>query len=236
MDQFFSKGTNLSEEEIGKAILRKAKAPPLVARNLLATMRGVTKLVRKEFDDATIADMERVVNLHPEGTLRYLLGMMYFAREKYAKAEPILLQAAVDPAVSVIRPSALLGALACEIMMVSPQWTNFPDPEVLKRLGANVRTLYRPGMIRQTFEAELMANAASRTKQYDLARAILADWEKLDPKDPALHRRRTNVSLFAGDFTGAVEAAAKAPNDPEVQIMRRQALEQIDLFLKRQPK
>jgi serine/threonine protein kinase len=241
MQHLFAEGANLKTDKLSalnvdefiQAVLRKAKAPPLVARNMLKVQVAVTKMVANEVNDATLADMAALLKVHPEGTLRYIHGMMHVSVGKYREGELILVQAAKDPAVAPIRRKALTAALACEVMMLSPQWTNFPDPEVMRRGANNVRALYAPGGI-SAREAPLMARIAAKNKQFDLAKAILTDWEALAPKDPVLHRIRADILFQSGDLTGAVMSATRLPNDAEIQEMKKIALDLLDEFVKKQ--
>src|SRR5262249_47716132 len=124
------------------------------------------------------------------------------------------------------------GAIACEAYMLKDPRTPNRD-EVAKRAGANLREFYRAGAVRE-FEAEILASVALGTGQPDLARLIVAEWGKLTATDKSAHRRRADFLLKAGDFLGAAEAAAKAPDDPEAQKIRKDALDQIEMFLKKQ--
>jgi hypothetical protein len=78
-----------------------------------------------------------------------------------------------------------------------------------------------------------MVRMATRTKQHELARAILDDWEKVAPNDPAMRRMNVEVRVMTGDLTGAV-FAARGINEPAVQKLRQFALDEIEKLLKKE--
>jgi hypothetical protein len=178
--------------------------------------------------------MRRIVRSHPEGTLSYIYGMMILTKgqDRFGEAEEILLQAAKMPAVTNIRRQALFGALACEAhMLADPRITD--RTELVKRAVANLRASYRPGNV-HPLEGEIMAHVAVQAGDFNLARAIAMDWAKTVPDDKAAHGRRALLLFKSGDFIGAAESAAKAPDDPAAQKVRKEALDQIEMFLKKQ--
>ena len=71
--------------------------------------------------DWTIAELDRAVTVHPEGTVLYMRALTLFARQRFAEAEKTALEAADAPALVPVRRHALLIAAGSEVMRYSSE-------------------------------------------------------------------------------------------------------------------
>jgi hypothetical protein len=103
-----------------------------------------------------------------------------------------------------------------------------------RRALDNVRTLAAWGGIRPD-QAYYLAHVAIEMNELDLARGIIADWERQAPQDLQALRKRVTVELKAGACGRAVRAAdqllaaadavlARKPGDKAALASRQQAL------------
>jgi tetratricopeptide (TPR) repeat protein len=107
-----------------------------------------------------------------------------------------------------------------------------PEPPSARALRS-VRQMVALGGIRPD-QASRLAHVAIETGQYDLARWIVADWERQAPDDLEALRKRARVELKAGAYGRAIEAAERLrmqadkvlstrPKDQQAQACHRDA-------------
>ena len=226
-------GPDSGQRDLGATLANKMRLPPVVERSIGSVLNMAFSALRGNFDEKLLEDIRRTLAVHPEGTLRYILGMLLLRQERYAEAEKELLTAANEPAVVSVRRSALYFALICEIAQTSPKKTMNPDPAVMRRAAGHVRELYRPGSLRVT-EAEVLVAGAIHTKEFDLARGIAMEWKLLAPDDMDARRKHIEALFFSGDMLNAAYEAARMPNDAQAQQIRKDALDILAGYLKNQ--
>jgi tetratricopeptide (TPR) repeat protein len=183
--------------------------------------------------DARAGDeVAEVLRIVPVGTLHFLHGGLLLQKKRYADAETAFLAAADTPGLFTPLKPALLCAVACESFMT---FEKAADPGAIRRAIANIKKILPLGPL-SAEEAAGFARLAAAAREFDLARAILVDWEQRVPGDLEALRRRAEVELAAGAYALALQAAdralARKRDDTEAQRYRAQALEKLRELVK----
>jgi tetratricopeptide (TPR) repeat protein len=170
--------------------------------------------------------LARIIRGHPEGLLTLLYGITFLADSKWAKAEKAFLQAARMAAFIPVRRPALFFAVLCEWQLAGKELDR--APQALKhRILGNIRELVALGDMRP-FQANALAGIARDLKELDLARWILAEWERQHPDDLDIQWRRITVEWDARAYPRVVQAAEailkRKPEDPEAKRVKAAAL------------
>jgi tetratricopeptide (TPR) repeat protein len=193
--------------------------------------------------DETMRDLERLVGIHPEGNLCYLYAAALLVRThqlnqkeshadakigRWTEARRAFLRALDTPSIVPVRALTLDGLIAVELVL----GVNEPrDSAMLAQAVQHVRERLTHGPIRAPAVASICFLAALEAKEYDLARLLMADWERLAPHDPALAYRRAQLELRAGAYGPAVKAARQAlerdPTNAAVEKLLREANEKL---------
>jgi tetratricopeptide (TPR) repeat protein len=209
------------------------RLPPLVERIVVGLSRSLVKSIQDNDLDGAVIQIEDTLKVNPEGTLYHFLGMLLLARGRFQESEQAFLKALETPAFMNVRARSLYFA-AYSVRGIVDRDPN-AGAEVYQRGVRYVEQRYRAGPVTSA-EAPILVDMAILGRAYDLARAILADWEKLPDADRTqVVRQRAAVELFAGNFTAAVAAAdevlAKNPNDQDIKKLRANALQRLKTFL-----
>jgi tetratricopeptide (TPR) repeat protein len=200
--------------------------PPVLVKALRPLARDVPGAVLGGDRERAIAALRRSVAVCPEGVLYHALGLLLVKQDRWAEAEQAFAKASRTPSLVPVERGALYCAACAAWVLSRPAGPN-PDREMAERALQRTRALRALGDL-DPDQADLLAGAASGLGDLDLARGILADWERRAGDDPRLLRRRLDVEIRAGAYGPAVRVAdrllEKAPRDEEVREKRSQAL------------
>ena len=155
--------------------------PPPYLNKRLRTLIPILCSGSGEPPEPLIHEIEGLIEVHPEGTMLAFLGRLLVAQGRFAEAERTLLRAADTPSVFPIRSSALLGAIISQRKLMA-QANGDPEHALKLRTAATVRKLQSLGPISPT-HAPVLILAADSAGERDLARSILAEWERASPND-----------------------------------------------------
>jgi serine/threonine protein kinase/Flp pilus assembly protein TadD len=179
--------------------------PPPYLNRRLRTLIPALWFASDDDLEPLIRELKGLIDVHPEGTLLAFLGRLQAGQGKLVEAERTFLRAADTPSVFPIRPSALLNAIVVQRrLMETPQGE--PPAELKARTAATVRTLQAIGPISPA-HAPVLVRAAARAGEPDLARSILAVWERARPSDEHARALRAEIELAAGSPGSALEHA-----------------------------
>src|SRR5262249_10200269 len=113
-----------------------------------------------------------------------------------------------------------------------------PPDDYRQRALENVRRRVALGGVRGD-EAFSLSHVAIETGQYDLARAIVAEWERQAPGNLSALRKRADVELRAGAYGPALRAIdailKQKPDDEEALRWQALAVAQIRRQAEKQP-
>jgi serine/threonine-protein kinase len=182
-----------------------------------------------------IRELSRAVRIHPEGLLYYALGLALVDKGRWAEAEVAFVAAAENPSFLRVRGPALHAAAATEWILGRDKAA--PNPAMMARALENTRKLVALGGV-SPLQASHLSQLALECGELDLARSILAEWERQAPTDLAAHRRRLAVELQAGAYRAALKSAkkilAQEPHDAEaLRVLGIGLGEQLVRFLLR---
>jgi tetratricopeptide (TPR) repeat protein/predicted Ser/Thr protein kinase len=193
-------------------------AKPKVLQDYLA--KAFTALQQEE----TVQEFQRAVKAHPEGTLYFVLGHLLLRANRPKEAEEAFLTAAKSPSLCFIERLALIQAIYAEWIQADVHGKN-SDRAAKQRMLDNMRRLLalyqqRSDLLVTLVELEGLSNWAWQASDADLARQILAVWDRVQPNSPRALRRRAGIDYQVEAYGPAFEAARKAlaqnPTDPEV--------------------
>jgi aminoglycoside phosphotransferase (APT) family kinase protein len=233
----FGQAPKLSTLEL-LTLVRKAQklATPQASRGLLpafplwASLRGhmlaMGGAVFWGKDDAALRELNLVLAVHPEGTLHYMRGQLLIGSGRWAEAEAAY-QAALDtPAIfPAVRANALYGLIMSQAALGS---RNNPrsDPKKRRLAVENIRTRLAMGPLRPE-QYGYFSHMATVGEDYDLARYIVTDWERREPKSLDPVRARMRVENRAGAYAAAIQAARellkRQPKDAEAKKCLKEA-------------
>jgi tetratricopeptide (TPR) repeat protein len=168
--------------------------------------------------DPVIAKLERITPIHPDGTLFYLHGLLLVQKDRWAEAERSFERAAATPSIGKVRKAALFGAAAAQWYLARRAGPTHAAALRAKAL-ANARKLVALGVTPDT--APSLVVVALGTKEVDLARVIIAAWERQAPRNPAVQHKRLEVELAGGAYGRVLETADR--------LLKRSARDRIAL-------
>jgi serine/threonine protein kinase/Tfp pilus assembly protein PilF len=171
----------------------------------------------------------RAVKVHPEGLFLLLYGMTLTDRNRWARAEEVFLQAAQAPAIVPVRRPALFFA-TLSAWQLGQQSKGALRKKARQRALVHTRKLVELGGLRQ-FQANYLCQLALAMNEIDLARWILAEWERSAPDDLVVQRRRLAIEWNGQAYARVLATAKKIlqhdPNDPRAKEYAAEALKQI---------
>jgi hypothetical protein len=155
--------------------------------------------------------VQRVLAVHPEGTLYCLLAYAQFQERRYPQAQEASLLALKTPSVFPVRVPALTYAVYSESILFNPPRDVFGGPAVpemralaeqhfLELAGPDASLVY-PGL------RHLMITAAVNCRAFDPARSLVRAWQIRSPNDAGLEVLRIRVDLAEGHALSALKAA-----------------------------
>lgn len=213
-----------SKEEITSPI-HMLPLPPILHEAFTDFLRGLQQVAAGGNQKDAIAAMERAVQIHPEGTLYYILSLVLFTDYQMEQAEGIAIKAAELDGILPIRARALYVAATAEAYLGSPKIAK-PDLEKRKRSVVTLRKVLQYGTLRPD-QYEIGVKLARNAGELDLARNLLAEWERKWPNDAMPLFIRAEAEWNAGNYLAACLAAQKVleiqpPPQPDIiEAMRR---------------
>jgi hypothetical protein len=169
------------------------------------------------------------VRVHPEGIFFHVYGIALAEQERWKEAETAFLRACDTPSIFPVRRAALFLAIAMEQIQLRESEPG-RQPELGRRALQNTRKLIELGPLYPSHALEL-SQLAIGLKEQDLARRILADWERQTPRDLNVQRRRMVVEYNSEAYGPALKAANmvldREPKDAEALAIRRAAQEKL---------
>jgi tetratricopeptide (TPR) repeat protein len=187
--------------------------------------------------DRAIEELSRAVRIHPEGTVWVLYGQLLMFKGRLEEAEEAFLRGAEAPSMVPVRRAALYNAAVCAAIRGGINGSD-RDVAVLDRALRHIRALLALGDVRPD-QADELSIIALKTGQLDLARALVAMWERQAPTDLKAVRRRARVELEGGAYGRALEAANRVlapwPQDQEALDCRAKAIERAREEARRLP-
>jgi tetratricopeptide (TPR) repeat protein len=233
-----------SPEEAIRSIGTSFCVPPCLRRGLGRLMHSLTSYALKPDSNKAIEELGEAIRLHPEGTLHYVRGMLFFCEERHEEAEKELVLATKTPAIFAVRLPALSFAAASEAKLAWDQPQH--NEEMATRGLRNLRQRLALGPLHQE-ESYLFARMTRKAGEYDLARLVLSDWQwqaqeevrkakqdgrqpgafawaQLNPfnwqrqpqEDPRIQKEFMLLELEAGNYARAIEVAGKVlARDPK---------------------
>jgi tetratricopeptide (TPR) repeat protein len=178
--------------------------------------------------DRAIDDLTRAYHVHPDAFLAFARGLIAFNADRLADAERAFLDATEGSSLIPVRRIARFAVVFC-------QWERAGrEPaarrELIGKAVQNARKLLDLGRL-PPWQAAMVATVAIDADDLDLARSVIADWERQAPKDILLWRKRSVVEIKARAYGPAIAAADKIlelkPNDAEALRYRSIALERL---------
>lgn len=202
--------------------------PPSMGRGLKEVSLMLPGLLIDRVDDRLLDQMARSLQTYSEGLLFYTLGSLLVEKKRWAEAERAFLKAVETQAMFPCRRSALLGALRCEVILAWPAASK-GDAGARRRALKNLNEFLRLGPLKSD-EARTLVEVAVHARDYDLARYLLAEWERLSCDVEAL-RVRIDMELRAGGFALALATAdrwiERAPADRRAKEYRDRAADRL---------
>jgi serine/threonine protein kinase/tetratricopeptide (TPR) repeat protein len=200
--------------------------PPTFARAMRDWVALVPRVLKGDFRK-TPEVLARAVRVHPEGLFYHLHGMVLAIHHRWEEAVDAFHKAAETPSIVPIHRPALFLA-------VQSAWVTAGRGPPKRRQKwrecalADTRKLVALGELRPYY-ASYLAQVATGMNQLDLARWIIAEWERRFPTDLDAQRRRLEVELKAGDYRRVLQAAdvilKKQPQDAQALRYRKEALD-----------
>jgi tetratricopeptide (TPR) repeat protein len=206
---------------------RLLRMPPQLTRGMgrVAAALIVAQLPGGREEDV-IDELAEALKAHPEGTLFYLRGELLVAKGNFPDAEKDFRAAAQTPALLPVRRPALYNA-AFSAGIGSRKKLAPADPAAQQRAIAYTRQFLELGPLRPG-EPGYLASITFRAREFDLARNILTQWERLDPDNLEVTLRRAEVELAAEGYPQALKAAdsvlARKADDARALQFRARAL------------
>jgi tetratricopeptide (TPR) repeat protein len=172
--------------------------------------------------------LDKAFQVHPDALLAFARGILVLDTEKFPEAERAFLDAAGAFSLIPLRRVSLFAAVHCEWERASREPAS--RNELMARALQNTRTLLELGPP-SPFQAALLAPLAIEAGELDLARRILAEWERQAPQDLLLLKKRLAVELKAQAYGPAIAVADKylerQPGDADVSRARTEAIERL---------
>jgi tetratricopeptide (TPR) repeat protein len=186
--------------------------------------------------DVSIRELERLVEIHPEGSLCYLYAAALLIQSQQVetrtedvdakkshleKTRNAFLRALDAPSIIPVRPLVLDGLIATELLIGMTNRSN-RDSAMLADGVRHIRERLTLGPFREPSVVAICFRVALEANELALARFLMSDWERLAPKDKMIAYRRAQLELRAGAFGPAVKAAQQAvARDPANEDAKR---------------
>jgi tetratricopeptide (TPR) repeat protein/predicted Ser/Thr protein kinase len=227
------KGQPASGDSFLRAALPLAATPPILRKTYAHVTAAIDLMGPSGDEQKALAELSQAVQMHPEGSLLYLLAIGHFnlgiAPGPMIEAEKAAMQAAAAPSLVPIRRGALFLAATCEGYLGAPNRPK-PDLDMRRKAVVNLRAVLQLGPP-QPNEFEIMTKIANMGDDLELTRGLLSGWEPIDPGNASVLKIRHDVEMKARNFGRAVEAAAEGmkrfPKDGAWQQRQQQALQKL---------
>jgi tetratricopeptide (TPR) repeat protein len=195
---------------------------------------SVARLAGLSSDDGALDELREILKIHPEGTLHYLRACLLLGKQRFAEAEAAFLTSAETPSFFATRQPAVYGAVACEAILATGKFGP-ADAAAPRRAVQNIRKMLQLAPVRAD-QAEILVRTALLAGDHDLARSLVADWERLAPDDLRPRRLRAQVEFLTGAYALALKAAdqvlARKADDAEARFYRTRALDELRKLVK----
>lgn len=199
-----------------------AELPVLITE---ALKYGNKELAEADNDkvDHLLQRLAQTASAHPDGLLYYLLGGLHVKRaesqdEHWEQAEQAFRTAAKSSSVARIQRPSLLMATKIEGFLALGGWPR-KHPEMRQLFRDNLRNLSDEPLMPD--DASYLAGATEKLAETDLARQVLADWERNHPRDVKALIARAEFELRHNAPGPAAAAAERAlllrPDDPQAK-------------------
>jgi tetratricopeptide (TPR) repeat protein/predicted Ser/Thr protein kinase len=219
-----------------EALLAAARLMPLppVLHNGFGRMFRAANLLSQGKDAEALKELASLAEINPEGFVFMMQGTVLFGNGQFKEAEAALLRAADMPSlISVRRPSLFLAVMAAWNRVAAARPKPEPEPGVRARAIANIRKIMALGEVPPS-QAYWLWNIAGQDRQLDLARSIIADWERQAPNDIEAKVARATIERVGGAYQKALDiledVVKKNPKHEEAlrnQRLARQKLEEL---------
>jgi hypothetical protein len=176
---------------------------PMFLTEVLGRIRPLAMGMLAGFRRPMLDELDRLAKTVPTGILVLFQGALLFVEGESEAAERAALRAAEMPSLLKIRRMALVLALVAEQQLlqrpVAPR-------DLYDRVRRNIEALIA------TRDADPRRNAflvglAVRVGEVDLARSVVAAWERRSPSDPEALAHRAAVEWRGGSYSRAIAAA-----------------------------
>jgi tetratricopeptide (TPR) repeat protein len=224
---------------IGAEVQALQRGPGVVGQGLmLPTPPVLTKAMRVPLATLPLAwignpgralvELERAYQIHPDAFLAFARGMLAADAGRWPEAERAFLDAAAGSSLIPVRRIALFAAVRCQWERAESE--PMARTELMGRAVKNARKLLELGRL-PPWQSAVVASLAIDADEIDLARWVIADWERQAPKDILLWRKRLAVEFKSQAYGPAIAAADKIlelkPNDAQAKRLRGVALERL---------
>jgi serine/threonine protein kinase len=205
--------------------------PPLVRKSLLTVTRAVVNAGgfgnNVKNDAKLIAELERATSVHPEGTIIYIHALTLFAAKKFPEARAVARKAAVTPALLPIRRQAhCIAALAGGMIYLGKR-----DPALRQELADDLVQMMAAGPLSEPYHVEFTIQLAWGINELNLARQLVAEWEKQAPRSPLVKDYRVTTEMRAGAYGPAFELASqylqKGLQDSRIAKLQIEAVDKL---------
>jgi serine/threonine protein kinase len=165
--------------------------------------------------DQLIKTLDCILPMNPDALLHYLRGLLLLKKDRWAEAERDFTAVATTSSIANVRKLALFAAIACQ-WKLAHQSGRTDQARLKARALESTRQLVSRGVSRDT--APYLIVVALGTGEVGLAHEIVASWERLAPRDPAVQHKRMEVEFAWGAYGRVLETAARVlkrfPREP----------------------
>jgi tetratricopeptide (TPR) repeat protein len=204
------------------------RVPPFLTKSMTGLAQALPHLLLGQVNDEVLARLNDSLQANPEGLMYYVVGIMLFSRQRWVEAEQAFHMAAHTPATFPCRRPALVGAIASAAALAWPE-KGSNNLAMQRKALENLRLLLQMGPLRPE-EAGKFAQVAINAREYDLARLILADWERQTADIEAV-KLRVELEIQAGCHFAALQYVERwgqqTPADRRIAAYRSQVVERI---------
>lgn len=178
-------------------------------------------------------NLRQVTAIHPDGLLLVFLGVTNANNDDLAAAEPSLREASIRPSFVPIQRGARFALLFCLWQLYEKEKDRSSTRAVaMKREALEIVHELAKAGDQRSYEPKLTAAVALAMREFDLARWIIAEWQKhADSNDLEPVRKRMLVEFEAGDYDAALKAARKVleenPKDKNAEFYQEQAIQKL---------
>jgi hypothetical protein len=197
--------------------------PPSVGK---AVGSIVPAIIRARFDRKQSDVLGRALQSHPEG-LFYLLYALTLAQQgRLVEAEEAFLKAEQTPSMVPVQRTSLFYAIHVEVALGN-RLRGEPQQQMYRKARENIWKLVEKGNL-QPYQSYWIARLATDANLPDLARWIIEEWERRQPRNLQALRLRLAVEFEAGAYRRVIQAAdailARREYDREAREYRESAL------------